>query len=908
MNLFELQAVLRLNADEYTRGIDDAEKKGTGFLDKLANKWVSVKSKFQTVTHFLQPVISTVTDAVDAFAEYQQQAGGLAAIFGDTSEKIIANSKRAWKTAGMDMNTYMGVVLTTGAKMLNDLGGNAEAAADIAELAISDMADNVNAFGSSMDSVMNAYSGISRGQYNMLDNLRLGYGGTKGEMERLLVDAETIKYQEYLDSAGESFQDMYSRLNGGAQYLFGEGTLQDLLKQLNELDSKESLDEDEMEVYKRLDRVRHELRQATGINYSMDSYADMIKAIHTIQENLGITGTTQREADSTVSGSLSQVKALWENLKVLMATPLEVREGETMEEAQDRRQKEISEASQNLSASLKNFLDNIKPIIRTVLHTMVDVAKELIPELVSILPDLLETIAEELPKILNSLADIIVDIINNPKIQSAFWEILSTFAEMLWKMFTEGPDAVKALMGGYLVKKGVDAYKWGSALFGTAGTAGTVGSGTAATGSAVFSAMHPYLYSAGTALVGTGIGIALLAGMVDILNGDDYRINSDVEKTKYSEEQGAIIAKYVADTVAAGQDENATKEDLRANLLAMAMSAGSKEDFYHLFDSVDKERGEINLLADMVNDGRGDSAEVAALVADVLREAFGDTTDWVYSDDAELQKLFQAMELKHVSAVDENGELHYSDERTAKMALALLSYFSQFGDWSETGWTAHTDANKGAGVTQQGQNPWQYHKDDYGEYWTAKVEKDLGGGEKEVTEYTYTPADAAEGYSGFSRKVNGSSAGEEIEETDVPASLLNFDFVVPEDAAQDISEQIGSVPVSVLPVFDGKDNGTTPMSHAKGLWDVPYDDYLANLHRGEMVLTASQARDYREGSGGGSMDVVAAIQSLRNDLQNLQLVVGQKVFGNAVVDYSGKRMQGYIGQAEDKAIAGYGWR
>ena len=890
MNLFELQAVLRLNADEYTRGIDDAEKKGTSFLDNLANKWVSVKGKFQTVTHFLQPVISTVTDAVDAFAEYQPQAGGLAAIFGDTSQKIIANSKRAWKTAGMDMNTYMGVVLTTGAKMLNDLGGNAEAAADIADLAISDMADNVNAFGSSMDSVMNAYSGISRGQYNMLDNLRLGYGGTKGEMERLLVDAETIKYQEYLDSAGESFQDMYSRLNGGAQYLFGEGTLQDLLKQLNELDSKESLDEDEMEVYKRLDRVRHELRQATGINYSMDSYADMIEAIHTIQENLGISGTTQREADSTVSGSLAQVKALWENLKVLMATPLEVREGETMEEAQDRRQKEISEASQNLSASLKGFLDNIKPIIRTVLHTLVDVAKELIPELVSILPDLLKAIAEELPKLMTDIADMIVTIINDPKIQSAFWEILSTFAQMIWKLFTEGPDAVKALMGGYLVKKGVDAYKWGSSLFGTAAATGT-GAGTAgAVGGAtkigtMVSAMAPYLGPA----IGTAAGMAALIGFTDLINGEDYQINSDVENTKYSEAQGEVVAGMVNNLAATLQDENATIDDVRGVLLETAKGVGSVEEFFHLFDSVDKERGEINLLEDIIGWG-GESTQTAAMIGDVLRSVFGES--WYMQGGDALDRIFASAEERRMNAQKEDGTYAYSPERTAEMALALLGYFSQFGDWNEGGWTAHTDAGKEAGVTQR-ENPWQYYSDDFGEWWEATHNGKT---------YRYTPADAEEGYSPYSTNEG------EISEADLPDALVGFDFTVPEDAAQSISEQIGSVPVSVLPVFDGKDDGTTPMFHAKGLWDVPYDDYLANLHRGEMVLTASQARDYRAGSGGGSMDVVSAIQGLRNDLQNLQLVVGQKVFGSAVVDYSGKRMQGYIGQAEDKAIAGYGWR
>lgn len=96
-------------------------------------------------------------------------------------------------------------------------------------------------------------------------------------------------------------------------------------------------------------------------------------------------------------------------------------------------------------------------------------------------------------------------------------------------------------------------------------------------------------------------------------------------------------------------------------------------------------------------------------------------------------------------------------------------------------------------------------------------------------------------------------------------------------------------------------------SFAKGAWDIPYDDFVANLHRGEMVLTASEARDYREGNGWSSDAVVAAIQRLSNEMQNLKIVVGKKVFGQTVVDYGGKRMNNYIGKAEDKAVAGYGW-
>ena len=147
-------------------------------------------------------------------------------------------------------------------------------------------------------------------------------------------------------------------------------------------------------------------------------------------------------------------------------------------------------------------------------------------------------------------------------------------------------------------------------------------------------------------------------------------------------------------------------------------------------------------------------------------------------------------------------------------------------------------------------------------------------------------------------------------------------FTLPDD--WDVDSDVVSVDGNVVTFADGVTldlstigiptlvqgwwDATHPTGHAKGLWEVPYDDYAAYLHRGERVLTASQARAYDEGETGGvSAAIVGAIQELRNDMQNLRIVVGQKVFGQTVVDYSGKRMQGYMGKSESRQIAGYGW-
>ena len=141
---------------------------------------------------------------------------------------------------------------------------------------------------------------------------------------------------------------------------------------------------------------------------------------------------------------------------------------------------------------------------------------------------------------------------------------------------------------------------------------------------------------------------------------------------------------------------------------------------------------------------------------------------------------------------------------------------------------------------------------------------------------------------------------------ETPSASVEADTVTLHNPTMHISipRTMGGTPY-ITEAADGPYHPSMRLSHAKGLWDVPYNDYYARLHRDEMVLTASQARQYREGTGNDA--IVAAIDRLRNDLQNLKIVVGKKIFGETVVDYSGKRMRGYIGQAENKTYAGYGW-
>lgn len=194
-------------------------------------------------------VAGAVRDSVESYADYEQLVGGVETLFKGSASTVQNYAKQAYQTAGLSANEYMEQVTSFSASLISSLGGDTAEAAEKGNMAIVDMADNVNKMGSSMESVQNAYQGFAKQNYTMLDNLKLGYGGTKSEMERLLADAERIK-----------------RANG------------------------------EM------------------ADYSINSFADIVDAIHVVQTEMGITGTTAEEAEETISGSAQSMQAAWGNL------------------------------------------------------------------------------------------------------------------------------------------------------------------------------------------------------------------------------------------------------------------------------------------------------------------------------------------------------------------------------------------------------------------------------------------------------------------------------------------------------------------------------------------------------------------------------------------------------------------
>ena len=347
-------------------------------------------------------VIGFGKEAVSAYANYEQLVGGVDKLYGDASAKVQKYADEAYKTSGMSANAYMETATSFSAALIGSLKGDVNKAADMTDVAMRAMSDNVNVFGSDMASVQNAFQGFAKGNYTMLDNLKLGYGGTKTEMERLIKDANT-----YRKSIGET------------------------------------------------------------ANLSVDSFADIVQAIQSVQEAQGIAGTTNKEAMSTIEGSATATKAAWDNL----ITSIGRGEG-------------INESFNALLSSLfgekegEGLLNQIIPRIETVMQGIGDfilqaapIISEKIPSIIqSVVPSLLQGastlisalaqgLLTALPTLMPIATDILMSIIeglinNLPMILSTGVELIMTLvsgiSEALPTLIPAMVDAILTMVDGLI--------------------------------------------------------------------------------------------------------------------------------------------------------------------------------------------------------------------------------------------------------------------------------------------------------------------------------------------------------------------------------------------------------------------------------------------------------------------------
>ena len=283
--------------------------------------------------------------SIDQYAEYEQLVGGVDTLFKTASDKVQEYAANAYKTAGMSANEYMDTVTSFSASLLQSLGGDTEKAAQKADQAITDMADNANKMGTGMEMIQNAYQGFAKQNYTMLDNLKLGYGGTKEEMERLLADAEKL----------------------------------------------------------------------SGQKFDISSYSDIVDAIHVVQTEMGITGTTAKEAASTIQGSVSAAKSAWSNLITGIAADnadLDTLIGNFVSSVETAAGNIIPRVSVMLGGISQLVTSASTTIIPMVITTITDNLPALLQAAVALVGALGQGIIDSLPAITQAAIDILFFLAN----------------------------------------------------------------------------------------------------------------------------------------------------------------------------------------------------------------------------------------------------------------------------------------------------------------------------------------------------------------------------------------------------------------------------------------------------------------------------------------------------------------
>lgn len=322
--------------EEVKKAGEDSEEAGKKF-DKVKTAATALGTAAAAATAALAAAaIKLGKEVISAYADYEQLVGGVETLFKDSSGKVMEYANDAYKTAGLSANEYMETVTGFSASLISSLGGDTEKAAKYADMAITDMSDNANKMGSDMASIQNAYSGFAKQNYTMLDNLKLGYGGTKEEMQRLLEDAEKL----------------------------------------------------------------------SGVKYDISSYSDIVDAIHVVQTEMGITGTTAKEAEATISGSIGMLKSSFQNLITGLGDA----------------DANIDKLCDNVVNSFNSVVKNITPVVRNLAKTVPNALEGILDAIAPLLPELLEMgvglfeallsgFTSVLPELMNTAASLVTTLV-----------------------------------------------------------------------------------------------------------------------------------------------------------------------------------------------------------------------------------------------------------------------------------------------------------------------------------------------------------------------------------------------------------------------------------------------------------------------------------------------------------------
>lgn len=384
MNDAEVRLQVIIDDKKSTQKLNNDVKNTTSSTDKLKSTGKAVGSAFLKGATIAGGALTAMIGAsIKGYADLEQSIGGVETLFKDSADTVIANSKKAYETAGMDANTYMETITSFSAKLLQGLGGDTEQASKIANQAVIDMSDNANKMGTDIQSIVETYQSLARGNYEMLDNLKLGYGGTQTEMARLINES---------------------------------GVLGDTMV-------------------------------ATAENVNQIPFDKVLEAIHKIQENMGITGTTAKEASTTITGSFNAAKSAFQNFLSGAGGVDEV--VETFTTFGTNVSKALVKMAPKITKGLVELINSLVPQIPKLIKQLLPVLAEgvvgLLQGLIEMMPDLLVVLAELLPTIIETLINGFITIANSiaEQLPTIIPIIIDALMQGILSLMTNAPELLE---------------------------------------------------------------------------------------------------------------------------------------------------------------------------------------------------------------------------------------------------------------------------------------------------------------------------------------------------------------------------------------------------------------------------------------------------------------------------------
>lgn len=802
MDVFNLNAKLSLDTDDYERQLNDASGKTTSFWDVFSGTFLGnavfdgLKAVGSTIVSVGKSAAGAALDigkaSLSSYADYEQLVGGVETLYKDSAGIIEGYAKDAYKNVGLSANEYMETSTSFAAALVSSLGGDTQKAAEMANTAISDMSDNANKMGTNISSIQDAYNGFAKQNYTMLDNLKIGYGGTQAEMKRLIKEAAAMK-------------DTQAELG-------------------------------------------------VTVDATSMSYANIVQAIHVVQANMDIMGTTSKEAATTIQGSTASMKSAWENLLTGIADP-----------EQDVQQL-INNFVDSLLTAAQNILPRIEKIVPTLINAMTEIGAQLAPVVSTVIESMMPTVVEGIEALFNGLGfladelqpiiDELFSFLGDAIVNALTSAIENSDFSVIFDIFDEVKEAVNEVIP-------------------------------------VIETLAPAIGAIGTAIAGWQIGtkiqkmvtafdeakvvVGLLTGKIDLLS---------LAQGKLKAAQAALNAVMSANPIAIVITLIAALIGVFATLYA------TNEDF----------RNKVNEIFEFVK------TTVVTFFTETVPEAINSALEW-------FQQLPDKISEFMANAVQSIADWATQTAENARQAgsnfiNAVVEFFSQLpynlGVFLGTAlaniaiWAVETAENARQAGSQFLQNVVEFFTQLPGNVltflsttiqnviaWAGQMKSNAIDAASTflnnvIEFFTQLPGNIAEWFTKTIEKVvewaeelrkNGEQAAKDLLDAvvtglqELPGKIFDLGVNAAKSLLDGIKSMGGWLKEQVGNFVDGMVSGFTGTvqtngSHAGGLDYVPYNNYVANLHRGEMVLTAKEADSYRKGEKNAVVGGVTVIQNI----------------------------------------------